>query len=162
IKKAFQPEYWQVPDATFRASSGTSYRQIEANFTLFWGLAIQLYESTLISNDSRFDRYAAGDPTQLTAQEQLGLAIFSSDRGKCATCHAGAEFTSASIRYVIGSRDDSDGPIETMLMGDKRTAIYDSGFYNIGVSPTSRDRGVGGLDPWKRPLSFSRSFKGML
>jgi cytochrome c peroxidase len=162
IKKAFQPEYWQVPDATFRASSGLPYRQIEANFSLFWGLAIQLYESTLVSDDSRFDRYAGGDKTQFTAQEQLGLSIFTSDRGKCVNCHKGAEFTGASTRMVIGSRDDSDGPIENMLMGDHTSAIYDNGFYNIGVTPASQDVGVGGTDPWGNPLSFAREFKNLL
>jgi cytochrome c peroxidase len=162
IKKAFQPEYWNVPDAVFQSSSGSGYRQIEANFSLFWGLAIQLYEATLISDDSRFDRYAAGDKTQLTAQEQQGLAIFSSDRGKCVNCHKGAEFTGASARMIIGSRDDSDGPIENMLMGDGASAIYDNGFYNIGVTPTSQDVGVGGTDPFGNPLSFARSFKNTL
>jgi cytochrome c peroxidase len=165
IKKAFQPEYWQVPDAIFAQSSGTTYRQIEMNFSLFWGLAIQLYESTLISNDSRFDRYAGGDTTQLTDQEKLGLAIFTSDKGKCVECHKGAEFTGASTRMVLGTQKDGfagDGPIENMLMGDRSSAIYDNGFYNIGVAPTSRDVGAGGTDPWGNPLSFSRSFKNML
>jgi cytochrome c peroxidase len=162
IKKAFQPEYWRVPDATFQASSGTGYRQIEANFSLFWGLAIQLYESTLISDDSRFDRFAAGDQTQLTAQEQLGLAVFTSERAKCVNCHKGAEFTGASIRNVVGSHDSSDGPIENMLMGDGTSAIYDNGFYNLGVAPASQDIGAGGLDPWGNPLSFARSFKNTL
>jgi cytochrome c peroxidase len=157
IKKAFQPEYWRVPDATFQASSGTSYRQIEANFSLFWGLAIQLYESTLISDDSRFDRFASGDKTQLTAQEQLGLAVFTSERAKCVSCHKGAEFSGASIRNV-----SSDGPIENMLMGDGASAIYDNGFYNLGVTPTSQDVGAGGTDPWGNPLSFARSFKNTL
>jgi cytochrome c peroxidase len=162
IKKAFQPEYWRVPDATFQASSGTSYRQIEANFSLFWGLAIQLYESTLISDDSRFDRFASGDKTQLTAQEQLGLAVFTSERAKCVSCHKGAEFSGASIRNVIGSHDSSDGPVENMLMGDGASAIYDNGFYNLGVTPTSQDVGAGGTDPWGNPLSFARSFKNTL
>src|SRR3954465_779848 len=162
IKKAFQPTYWNVPDATFQKSSGLPYRQIEANFSLFWGLAIQLYESTLISDDSRFDKFSAGDATQLTAQEQRGLAIFSSERAKCVNCHKGAEFTGASIRNVVGTREESDGPIENMLMGDHASALYDNGFYNIGVTPTSQDIGVGGNDPAGNPLSFTRSFKNLL
>ncbi|MCU1384619.1 MAG: Methylamine utilization protein mauG, partial [Acidobacteria bacterium] len=165
IKAAFWPEFWQVPDATFRASTARNDRQIEANFSLFWGLAIQLYEATLISDDSRFDRYAAGDRTQLTPQEQQGLAIFSGDRGRCVNCHKGAEFTGASTRMVLGSGADSfagDGPIENMLMGDHQIAIYDNGFYNIGVTPAKNDVGVGGLDPWKNPLSFSRQLKQQL
>src|SRR3954454_2137153 len=162
IKKAFQPTYWNVPDATFQKSSGLPYRQVEANFSLFWGLAIQLYESTLISDDSRFDKFAAGDATQLTAQEQRGLSVFSSERAKCVNCHKGAEFTGASIRNVVGTREESDGPIENMLMGDHASALYDNGFYNIGVTPTSQDIGVGGNDPAGNPLSFTRSFKNLL
>ena len=165
VKAAFWPQFWEVPDATFKAVSGTTYRQIEMNFSLFWGLAIQLYEATLISDDTRFDRFAAGDKTALTAQEQLGMAIFTGDRGKCVNCHKGAEFTAASTRMTLGSSSgemSGDGPIEYMLMGDQSSAIYDNGFYNIGVTPPAHDLGVGGDDPFGNPLSFSREFKNML
>jgi cytochrome c peroxidase len=165
IKAAFWPEYWQVPDATFRTASGLPYRQIEANFSLFWGLAIQMYEATLISDDSPFDRFAGGDRTALTPQQQAGLALFTSDKAKCVECHKGAEFTGASMRMVLGSQDDGfggDGPIENMLMGDQTQAIYDNGFYNIGVTPTKNDIGAGGADPWGNPLSFARELKNLL
>jgi cytochrome c peroxidase len=162
IQKAFWKEYWGVPDAIYKASSGDTHRQIEANFSLFWGLAIQMYEATLISDDTRFDRFAEGNRTALTAQEQRGLAIFSSERGHCVNCHKGAEFTGASTRMVLGSVVDGiggDGPIEHMLMGDREEAIYDNGFYNIGVVPSGNDVGVGGTDPFGYPLSFAREFK---
>ena len=166
IQKAFWPDFHAVPDTIFKSYSGqTSYRQIEMNFSLFWGIAIQMYESTLISDDAPFDRFATGDLSALTAQQQQGLAIFSSDRGRCANCHKGAEFTGASTRMVLGSGADSfggDGPIESMLMGDRQVAIYDNGFYNIGIVPTANDLGVGGSDPFGNPLSFTRQFKGML
>jgi cytochrome c peroxidase len=165
IKAAFWPEFWQTPDAIYKASSGSTYRQIEANFSLFWGLAIQMYEATLVSDDSRFDRFAAGDRTALTAQEQAGLAIFSGDRGRCVNCHKGAEFSGATTRMVLGTSADGfagDGPIENMLMGDRQVALYDNGFYNIGVVPTGNDIGVGGTDPWNNPLSFTRQFKRQL
>ena len=32
------------------------YKLIENNFSLFWGLAVQAYEATLVSDDSRFDQ----------------------------------------------------------------------------------------------------------
>ncbi len=162
IQKAFLPIYWSVPDKVYQAYSGNTNRQIEQNFSLFWGLAIQMYESTLISDDSRFDRFADGATTALTAQEQHGLAIFSGERGRCVNCHKGAEFTGASTRMVLGSAVGGfggDGPIERMLMGDKQEAIYDNGFYNIGVVPAGNDRGVGGTDPFGYPLSFAREFK---
>jgi cytochrome c peroxidase len=80
-------------------------------------------------------------------------------------CHKGAEFTGASTRMVLGSQSDGfagDGPIENMLMGDQTSAIYDNGFYNIGVTPAAQDVGIGGTDPWGNPLSFSRSYKNLL
>jgi cytochrome c peroxidase len=165
IQQAFWPDYWSVPDAVYQASSGDTHTQMEANFSLFWGLAIQAYEQTLISDDSRYDRFVKGNRTALTPSEQRGLAIFSSERGRCVNCHKGAEFTGASTRMVIGSMSDGfagDGPIENMLMGDRQTAIYDNGFYNIGVVPTGNDLGVGGTDPWGAPLSFSRQSKNLL
>ncbi len=172
IQKAFAPEYWAVPTKVYQASSiskelplGDTHTQMEANFSLFWGLAIQMYEATLISDDSRFDRYAAGNSGALTDQEKRGLAIFSSERGRCVNCHKGAEFTGASTRMVLGSGVASfggDGPIEHMQMGDRQSALYDNGFYNIGVVPTLNDLGVGGNDKWGMPLSFTRQLKNQL
>ena len=61
-----------------------------------------------------------------------------------------------------GGDMSGDGPIENMLMGDRSSAIYDNGFYNIGVTPPANDLGVGGDDPFGNPLSFAREFKNML
>ena len=50
-------------------------------------------------------------------------------------------------------------------MADGGAGIYDSGFYNIGVRPTSEDLGVGGMDGFGNPLSETRmlaSGKGAL
>jgi len=43
-----------------------------------------------------------------------------------------------------------------MIMGDGTAAIYDTGFYNIGVRPTTEDLGDGGTDSFGNPLSFTR------
>jgi hypothetical protein len=40
--------------------------------------------------------------------------------------------------------------------------LYDTGFYNIGVRPTSEDIGTGGTDPWGNPLSFTRQWQANL
>jgi len=40
----------------------------------------------------------------------------------------------------------------------RQPALYDSGFYNIGVRPTKDDIGVGGKDPFGNPLSFTEQF----
>lgn len=41
------------------------------NFSLFWGLSIMLYESTLISNDTPFDRMLRGDASGVQALSKL-------------------------------------------------------------------------------------------
>lgn len=49
--------------------------------------AIEVFEATLITPDSRFDRYLKGDVKALSATERTGLRLFM-DKG-CAACHRG-------------------------------------------------------------------------
>ncbi|MEQ1591969.1 MAG: cytochrome c peroxidase [Thiobacillaceae bacterium] len=160
IRMAFDPRWWNA------RQNVSGYAQIEHNFSLFWGLAIQLYEATLVSDDAPFDRFMgdannAPDGTALTTAQQRGLAVFQSN-GLCINCHNGAEFTGAATRLLRLSK--TVGLVERMAMGSSRvdfsggTAIYDSGFYNIGVRPTVEDRGVGGTDPFGHPLSIARQY----
>lgn len=48
--------------------------------------AISSYIRTLISLNSRFDQYMAGDKSTLTVSEKRGFNLFTG-KGKCATCH---------------------------------------------------------------------------
>lgn len=146
IAKAFARKYWASP----KFIKGV-YRQREMNFSLFFGLAVQMYESTLVSGNTRFDRFVKGYDYALTSQEKLGLEVFLT-KGKCINCHAGSEFTGASVRM----RHKEPEAVERMFMGNGLPALYDGGFYNIGVRNTLEDAGVGGLDPYGNPLSFSR------
>ena len=109
-------------------------------------------------------------PCGLSDAELHGLAIFEGDGidgrrafapdGHCSRCHDGPEFSHAATHqqalFAIG------GNVERMTMGDFDIALYDSGFYNIGVTPTSRDLGIGGLDPFGNPLSFVGEAKNVL
>jgi len=49
-------------------------------------MAIAQFERTLISANSKFDKYLRGE-TQLTASELGGYAIFNSEKGDCFHCH---------------------------------------------------------------------------
>jgi len=122
------------------------YALMDYNFSLFFGLAIQLYESTLISDDSPFDRFMDGNTNALTVQQQQGKALF---ERSCAFCHGGAEFTNASVNNLERLR------LRRMNVGNGE-AVYDNAFYNIGVLPTLEDLGVGGNDPFGHPLSEAR------
>jgi cytochrome c peroxidase len=139
--------------------------QIEYNFPLFFGLAVQAYERTLISNQSPYDRWArAGffrSTTILSASQLRGFDIFMNlgqtpgmPQGRCIACHKGPEFTNAA------SFLQRENPIERMLMeGNVGLALYDTGFYNIGVVPTPNDQGIGGRDPFGNELSFTHQFR---
>jgi cytochrome c peroxidase len=128
-------------------SATDEYSLMDYNFSLFFGLAIQLYESTLISNDSPFDRYMEGNSNALTAQQVQGKALFEQ---ACIGCHGGAEFTNASVKSVESQR------LKRMRVGNNGQAVYDNAFYNIAVRPTLEDLGVGAKDPFGNPLSESR------
>ncbi|MCK6423881.1 MAG: cytochrome-c peroxidase [Burkholderiaceae bacterium] len=147
VKQAFRSEWWNGSQRVTIAN--TSYSQTEANFSLFFGLALQMYQATLVSDRTPFDRFAEGSSTALTPQQLTGWGVFLG-KGKCVNCHGGAAFTNASIhRRLITDR------LNRMVMGDGNVAVYDEGFYNIGVTPTAEDRGVGGNDPFGNPLSFA-------
>jgi len=109
-------------------------------FSRIWGQAIQAYESTLVPDQTPMDRYLAGDKTALTSSQQRGLDILSG-KGKCTTCHAGAELTDASLSFAAqkGLINEDGG---------------DQGFHNNGVRPTAEDLGRAGTGP---KVSFSQS-----
>ncbi|MBM3761752.1 MAG: c-type cytochrome [Acidobacteria bacterium] len=55
--------------------------------------AIATFERTILSGNSRFDRYMAGDRSQLQANELRGLQLFFG-KAQCSSCHSGPNFTS--------------------------------------------------------------------
>ncbi|TMB33408.1 MAG: cytochrome C peroxidase [Deltaproteobacteria bacterium] len=178
VQAAFQDQYWNSTtqmvsiDTTgakivkkTATAPANNYSQMEANFSLFFGLAVQMYESTLISDDSPFDRFQEGDKTAMTISAQQGLNLFMTPAdptfagGSCFNCHFGPEFTKATVSNVGRVSFLGDLPeriVERMAMGDGGGAFYDSGFYNIGVRPTEEDLGRGGNDPFGYPLSFTK------
>ena len=100
------------------------YTMMEANFALFWGLAIQLYESTLVSDDTPFDQSREGVHT-LTDSELAGQDLFFTntvgERGNCSTCHQGPTFTTAAFPFRVpdsGEFPEVEQLVERMRMGD--------------------------------------------
>ena len=125
---------------------------MEANMALFFGLAVQAYEATLVADDSRFDKWMRGEPgSGFGDPERRGLNVFV-EKGKCINCHGGPELTNASVRNF----QNGGNLIEPMVMGDRDFALYDNGFYNIAVTPTVEDIGRGGRGPLGTPLASSR------
>jgi cytochrome c peroxidase len=160
IRAAFHAQWWQsglairidkngnhsVAEASNNAVS--VFTQMEYNFSLFFGIAIQMYEATLVSDDSRFDRAAANPPTAaLSAQERHGFDLFANTtRLRCINCHAGPEMTDVSVNRVAAAGWDRF----------RENQWIDRGFNNIGVRPTLEDLGLGGTNDLGRPLALLR------
>jgi cytochrome c peroxidase len=58
--------------------------------------AIATFVRGIVSFESAYDRHIAGEASALSAAAQRGMALFNSDRLKCAQCHGGFNFTAAT------------------------------------------------------------------
>jgi cytochrome c peroxidase len=61
--------------------------------------AIASYERTVVSGDSPYDRYTAGDQAAMSASAVRGLALFNG-KANCKTCHTGFNFTDESYHNL--------------------------------------------------------------
>jgi len=69
--------------------------------------AIATYERTLVSPQTRFDRWVEGDSAALSAQEADGFLLFAGKAG-CANCHSGWSFTDYGF-YDVGLESEDRG-----------------------------------------------------
>ena len=78
--------------------------------------AIEVFEATLLTPNSRFDQFLRGDSNALTDIEKKGLKVYM-DQG-CTGCHSGINLTSEGYHpfQVIGTKN------ENLLAGDKGRA----------------------------------------
>lgn len=191
IRAAFDQRYWGGDNAgnftvtddaeptIITGDQGVGYTQMEHNFPMFFGIAIMLYEATLVSDQAPYDAFVRANPALQNAtvedvedeneglplanatvnfvagfgqRELLGLDVFM-NKGQCIACHNGPEFTSATVRQRGGPNGEL---IE--LMGAEGNLPYDGGFYNIGARPSSEDLGIGGNNP-AGPLSITRQIQ---
>jgi cytochrome c peroxidase len=129
------------------------YTQMEANFSLIWGLAIQSYLRTLVSDDAPYDQWAEDPGNEerstdegngrgiLTAQQMRGMDLFFTNdlnldggpktglRANCSTCHQGPFFSTATFPFTIeeesGEFPEQEQLVERMRRGDGVNVIED-------------------------------------
>ena len=170
IRRAFLPVWWSSNEYVRintddsrtivpKKEGDNDYSQMEMNFSLFFGLAVQLYQATLVADQTPFDAWLAGDATALTESEKVGFFI-AHDEGRCLNCHGGPELTFASVSQIEGLTLGTTEIIPAQgLTRDRRNNLIDEGFNNIGVRPTLEDLGVGDTNARNEPLSFGRRFR---
>ena len=166
IKAAIQDKWWNGSNRFNVAASGRivpaaagQYSHLEGNFSLIFGLAVMMYESTLVSDQTPYDNYLNGNTTALSASAVRGIAVFETQG--CVNCHTGATLTNAAtpIALIDAALQGLNILSEVMPMQDLLPSAYDIGYYNIGIRPTAEDIGVGANDPFGNPLSFSRGLQ---
>ena len=115
----------------FLAAFGTSEVTAERA-----ALALAQFQRTLVSGDSRYDRYIAGDRSAMSEAEVRGMSVFNSERGECFHCHATALFTD-NLFHNIG--------LDAEVRGTGRGAVtgraLDGGAFK---TPTLRNVAVSG------------------
>lgn len=104
----------KIEDVIARISEDPSYvRQFEEAYDRApdpSGLtkAISSFMRTMVSGDSRYDRFIGGDERALTEQERRGKDLFFSERAECFHCHVGFNFTNNGFHNNGTSPDDPD------------------------------------------------------
>ncbi len=74
-------------------------------------LALAAFQSSLISLNSRYDRYAHGHHAALTDDEVAGFNVFRSFVARCAECHTPPLFTNQQVA-VIGTPEPEGMPLD--------------------------------------------------
>ncbi len=137
--------------------------------------AIAAFERTVLSGNSRYDRYTAGDKNAMTPSDVRGLELFYG-KARCATCHSGFNFSDEEYhnlgvgwnsgmadlgRYMVTKDADDIGGFKTPTLRD----ISNSAPYMHDGSEATLEQVVelynsGGiknpyLDPLMEPLNLS-------
>ena len=157
IQSAFPAKYWNnTTEKVVYDGSGiptflpgpadptntNEYTQMEANFSFFFGVALQMYQATLVASASKVDKFIDGSGA-LTNEELLGMDVFAND-GNCLACHAGGTLMDVDTALIQGV-DPNGNPVlfdQNPLFANEFMQIatgfglYDNGFHNTGVRPS--------------------------
>ncbi len=142
--------------------------------------AIAAFERTVVTTDSRFDRYVRGDDQALSRLEKEGLEIFNG-KGHCTACHWGPYFSDGRFhnlgvpakdpknpdvgRFEVTKNPRDMGAFKTPTVRDaalRAPYLHDGSEKTLESLIEFYDRGGGqdpNLDPLMVPLGLSRHEK---
>ena len=90
--------------------------------------AIATFERTVLSGNSPFDRFKAGDKKALSESQKRGMDVFFSNNARCDSCHEGFNFTNGKYanvgigmdkpkpdlgRFVVTKQEEDRGAFKT-------------------------------------------------
>jgi len=169
IRQAFASKYWSYRRRGSFGSpaiGGNAYTQMEANFPMFFALSVQLYESTLISDQAPIDTTTRDPdsyfPTGLSEAAVRGIHVFTDSH--CNICHAGPALTTAAVAsnaaLVTATPDAFYGPTHNRrpfgpaAMGRQTIDDARDAFIFSHPNVVNRDKTQAGFDTSTRLLDF--------
>lgn len=145
--------------------------------------AIAAYERTVVSTNSSFDKYVAGDATAMDEAAVKGMALFKG-KARCLLCHNGSNFTDNQFhnlgvpqdgpmkedlgRFYVTRQEGDKGAFKTpTLRSITETAPYmhDGVFKTLEEVVDFLDKGGGknpNLSPLVKPLGLTQEEKADL
>lgn len=163
VTQSFNSKYWSYSGiGPFGGPTGQApYSQMEANFAMFFGIALQLYQSTLVSDQSPFDLSPVdsnlrptwtnvsgttpSETTALRASLTRGSNLFFNNH--CNLCHTGP----ATSLAAVATHANLLRPVPGKYFGPSATPIaYGPNAFGLGgaakvagmtqfVNPVTRD-----------------------
>lgn len=98
VERLREPDLEEMFNAAFGTSEVTTVKA---------AYALAQFQRTMVSANSRFDQYLAGDPEALTDTEKRGMQLFYSEDAECFHCHATNLFTD-NLFHNIGLVADAE------------------------------------------------------
>jgi len=102
--------------------------------------AIATFERTVLSGNSAYDKFKAGDAKALSDAQKRGMEIFFSNNARCDSCHEGINFTNGKYtnigigmdkavpdlgRFVVTKQEDDKGAFKTPTLREiSKTGPY--------------------------------------
>lgn len=100
--------------------------------------ALASYVRSLVSFNSRFDRYAYYGEDILNDRELRGLELFMSERLECKHCHSGFNFSLSTVH--AGTTSSVRGFHNTGLYAEQSAVEFDRGVF--AITGEERDKGL--------------------
>ena len=127
--------------------------------------AISAFEKTLISKDSDYDRYIAGDKKALSESAKRGLDLFNG-KAMCIACHKGPDFTDGDFHNIglpvtddvgrskisLTSMDTRKFKTPTLRAVANTAPYFHSGQFETLEEVLTFYNASGGVDTYKDPL----------
>lgn len=119
------------------------------------GRRLATYVRSLLSGNTRYDRYMNGDRTALTDEEQRGLRLFTG-RGMCLSCHDGAHFSDGRPHNTgIAWQPVDDRPDAPGRFVDRGAEAISGRASELGAFKTPTLREVGRTAPYMHDGSLA-------